>query len=211
MEGIMKIRTAVLLMLSGIPLTATVYANEVQLKEGNRLFWKGDYASALQKYNDALIDTPESSVLRFNAGDAAYQMGDAVTAEKQFQEAGDRSPIPVLRSAARYNAGNALYRQGKWKEAIEAYKEALRSNPNDQDAKYNLGVALNALKNPPKQKPRSGQGKSNPDKQNQKNQPSKPNSMSQQDAERLLSAAGAGEQKKQNKAKAGAGHPDEDW
>jgi Ca-activated chloride channel family protein len=191
-------------------LAAPVFASETQLKEGNRLFRKGHYEEALKKYNDALIDSPESSVLRFNAGDAAYQAGDFASAQKQFHEAGDRSPVPALRSACRYNEGNALYRQNQWKDAIEAYKEALRVNPADDDARYNLGVALNALKNPPKQKPQSGQGKQNQQKENQKN---KSNGMSKEEAERLMAAAGSNEKKKPNAqaAKPGAPKSDEDW
>jgi len=189
-----------------------VHASESQLKEGNRLFWNGHYEDALKKYNDALIDAPDSSILRFNAGDAAFQMGDFASAEKQFQETGDRTPIPALRSVARYNQGNALFRQNKWKEAVETYKEALRANPKDEDAKYNLGVALNTLKNPPKQKPQSGQGKQDKQKGSQNQQP-KANGMSKEDAERLLAAAGMGEKKKPNEKapKSGTPHPDEDW
>jgi Ca-activated chloride channel family protein len=200
-------RAFVLMLIS----VSFAHASESQLKEGNRLFWNGHYEDALKKYNDALIDAPDSSSLRFNAGDAAYQMGSFSEAEKQFQETGDRTPVPGLRSAARYNQGNALYRQGKWKEAVDAYKDALRANPQDEDAKYNLGVALQTMKNPPKPKPQSGQGK--PDQKKGDRDKSKGNGMSKEDAERLLAAAGAGEKKKPNaKAqKPGAPHPDEDW
>src|SRR5579864_305763 len=85
--------TAAALLLVG-PVQASVH----QLKQANRLFEKGQYDDALKIYNDALVDKPHSSILHFNAGDAAYQMGDFPKAEKEFKEAAETG-IPLLRSA----------------------------------------------------------------------------------------------------------------
>jgi len=144
---------------------------------------------------------PYSPAIR--AGNTLYISGQ-LGVDEQF---------PALRAAARYNQGNAFFRQNKWKEAVEAYKDSLRANPRDEDAKYNLGVALNTLRNPPKPQPKSGSGKND---KNQKGSGSKggakPSDMSQQDAERLLAAAAASEQKKKAQApKSGVPKPDEDW
>jgi tetratricopeptide (TPR) repeat protein len=184
----------------------TVFASPSQLKEGNRQFKNGNYDQALKMYEDALIDTPYSSVLHFNAGDASMMMGEFPKAEVSYTEAA-KSANPILRGASHYNRGNALFYEGKWAEAIDAYKDSLRANPQDEDAKYNLGVALKALKNPPP--PKSGQGQGKQDQINQ----SKPGQMSREDAERLLAAAGAGEKKKANQKmqKGDVPHPDEDW
>ena len=46
-------------------------------------------------------------------------------------------PPPI---ESQYNRGVDLYDQGKYAEAIEAYKLALRVNPDDTLAKYNLAV-----------------------------------------------------------------------
>ncbi len=206
-------------------LSASAQASPAQLKQGNRLFKNGRYEDALKAYNDALIDQPNSSILHFNAGDAAYGMRDYANAEKEFAQAA-QSAIPLLKSTAHYNRGDAFFREGRLPEAIDAYKDSLRINPNDQDAKYNLSVALRAKANPPSAQPKKG-GSGNDSKkpspgsqgndqkkegQGQGDQP-KPGQMSREDAERLLSAAGAGEQKKSNQKfqKPDAPHPDEDW
>lgn len=213
MEEIMKPARLLFALIVFFSCAGQGLASDAQLKEGNRLFRKGRYPEALKKYNDALIDAPESVILRFNAGGAAYQSGDFSSAEKQFQETAEKTPHPEFRAAARYNQGNALFRQHKLAEAVEAYKESLRANPRDEDAKYNLGVAMNALKNPqsPQQKPGSGKKKSD-DKQDSRPAQPKPGEMSKEDAERLMSAVGAGEPRKPANAKKGdAPHPDEDW
>ena len=213
-----------IIFLTTYHLPHTTYASSSQLKEGNRQFKNGHYEQALKLYEDALIDTPYSSILQFNAGDATAMMGDFPKAEVSFMEAA-KSANPLLKGASHYNRGNALFYQGKWAEAIEAYKDSLRVNPQDEDAKYNLSVALKALKNPPPPKSGKGQGKQDQkkgqggkDKDQDKKQQSgasqpKPGQMSKEDAERLLAAAGAGEKKKsqQKMPKGEVPHPDEDW
>jgi len=189
-------------------------ASMSQLKEANRLFKNGHYEDALKLYNDALVDQPHSSGLHFDAGDAAYQMGDFDKARKEFEEA-SQSANPLLKSAAHYNRGNALFRQNDWAGAIEAYKESLRVNPRDEDAKYNLGVAMRTQQNPPKPPPKSGQPEDQQKKGGGSSQPSSPQAgqMSKEDAERLLEAARSGELKKSNQKfpKTDTPHPDEDW
>lgn len=198
-------------------------ASAAPLKKGNRFFVKGDYESALKTYQDALVDQPHSGVLHFNAGDAAYQMGDFDKAAREFEEASLSANRP-LQAAAHYNRGNALFQQQRWGEAAEAYKKSLRLHPRDEDAKYNLGVALRMQKNPPPRRPpksggndqkQSKDGAGGKKEEPEEKGPSQPQAgqMSREDAERLLSAAGAGEQKKpsQKTSKAGRPHPDEDW
>jgi tetratricopeptide (TPR) repeat protein len=218
------LRTSLILCTVHCALCTPAWASQAQLKEGNRQFKNGNYDKALKLYEDALIDAPYSSILHFNAGDANAMMGEFPKAEVSYTEAA-KSANPLLRGASHYNRGNALFYQGKWAEAVDAYKDSLRANPRDEDAKYNLGVALRALKNPPPPKSGQGQGKqdqkqgkggkNNEKDQNQENgtnQP-KPGQMSKEDAERLLAAAGAGEKKKANQQmpKGEVPHPDEDW
>ena len=52
--------------------------------------------------------------------------------------------------------GNALFRNGKIQECIEAFKQALRMNPSDEDARYNLALAMERLRRSQQmQKPRA--------------------------------------------------------
>lgn len=62
-------------------------------------------------------------------GSAAYRAGDFETAAERFAQSDSAS--------AHYNRGNALAKMGQLGEAIKAYDEALRRDPNLADAKAN--------------------------------------------------------------------------
>lgn len=59
-----------------------------------------------------------------------------------------------------YNQGNALAQSGQLKEALDAYKQALKLNPNDDDTKYNKDLIEKELE---KQKQEQKQDQQNKD------------------------------------------------
>jgi Ca-activated chloride channel family protein len=119
-------------------------------REGNRLYAAGKYDEAAAKYNEDLVDRPDSPLLHFNLGDAAYKQGKYADALGAFQQvpASDADPPRTARVA--YNVGNTKYRLGEaaagsdpkaalglWAEALAAYRRALGAAPDDMDAKVN--------------------------------------------------------------------------
>ena len=57
-----------------------------------------------------------------------------------------------------FNLGNTFYQQENWAEAIEAYQQALRLNPDDIDAKNNLEMALKQQEQQRQQQQQQRQG-----------------------------------------------------
>lgn len=115
------------------------------IQKGNSLFELKSYLEAADYYRRAIERNDKSEVARFNLGAAIYRQGKYRDAESQFLDLIGRTKEKSILSAAYYNYGNAALSQKKYAESIEAYKSALRLNPKDEDARYNLTYAKKLL------------------------------------------------------------------
>lgn len=134
-------------------------------RRANKAYEKGDYAAAEQAYLEAIRDTPDDARLYFNLGNSLAQQGkfdEAVTAFEKFK---DMSDSPEDRSKADYNIGNIFGNQEKWDKAAEQFRQSLRQNPEDPEAKYNYELANRLL-----QKQEQQQEQQQQQDQNQQNQ-----------------------------------------
>lgn len=119
-------------------------------REANQLFAAGKYDEAATKYNEALVDHPDSALLHFNLGDADYKQGKYDEALAAFQQVrpGDDDHTETARVA--YNIGNATARLaeglaatdpqkalGQYAAALVVYRRAIAAAPDDVDAKLN--------------------------------------------------------------------------
>ncbi|MEE3234095.1 MAG: tetratricopeptide repeat protein [Candidatus Latescibacterota bacterium] len=112
--------------------------------EAKDLYDKGNFDDALRLYRDAQLERPNSAHLNFNVGNALFKKGDFESAVDEFNQSAERSS-ENLKSRSLYNVGNALYLQQQYEKAAESYREALRINPNDEDFKANLELALRKM------------------------------------------------------------------
>ncbi|MFZ1730641.1 MAG: tetratricopeptide repeat protein [Bacteroidota bacterium] len=181
------IMTLSLLFMYGFAAQAQSYRGTVN--EGNDFYNAKKYDRAREKYEQAAVSEPERPESYFNAGNAAYRSDDIKSALEQYEKAGlrvkDRETLgrtlynagntflnaadkgvenPVLKQAAGEQAGN-LQMEG-YKQAIEMYKKALKVDPTDQDARYNLTYARKKLEDLQKQD--KNQDKNKDQKQKQK-------------------------------------------
>jgi len=108
------------------------------LNKGNSLLLKGDAEGARQEYFSAQAESPEAPEPPYNTGNSYLYEGKLEDALKSYEAATSRARNPQLLSFIAYNRGWALARLGRNPEAIEAFKECLRINPNDGDAKFNI-------------------------------------------------------------------------
>jgi Ca-activated chloride channel homolog len=144
--------------------TLTLLFLSMQLKGASSLdrYNQGDFEGALQGLRDELKGDPNSPVLNFNAGDAAYRLQKFDEAFEAYSKA-MMSEDPTVKERAYYNAGNALFMEGNLAQEIEQqlstyydaryqYHQALDLNPRDEQARKNLDLLEERIKGAEKQK-----------------------------------------------------------
>ncbi len=107
-------------------------------QQGAQTFAEEDYATAAQQFNDP----------RWQAS-ALYRNGQYAEAAQLLEAAESADDW--------YNQGNALARQGDLPKALSAYDEALKINPQDQDALTNKQLVEEALKQQQQQSSEDGE------------------------------------------------------
>jgi Ca-activated chloride channel family protein len=165
-----------------MPTRGSAQAGRDRVAEGNRLYEEGRFDEAHQMYLEALREDPESSLIRFNSGNALYQTQDFQRAMEAYQQAID-SGEPELASAAWYNLGNSLYRGQQLEPSFEAYKQALRLNPDDVDAKHNLERVLEQMQEQDQQQEGDEQQDQDPQDENDSEQDQEEQDQQNQDGE----------------------------
>ncbi|MBL7749266.1 MAG: tetratricopeptide repeat protein [Chitinophagaceae bacterium] len=208
MRGLLTI-----LLLTG-SMAVQAQSAEKFIQQGNDLYRQQQFEKAGIEYNKALKQEPDNATAKLNLGNSLQKMGKEEEAIQLFSEVAGGEGDKSIKARAFYNKGAVLSKQKKLEESIEAYKNALRLNPADKEARENLQKALleQKKKNPPKKK--DDQQKKKKEQEQQKKQQQQPK-MSQKEAEQRLKLL---EQKEKDikqqmqKAKAtGGGSKPKDW
>ena len=115
------------------------------LRKGNLDYKNGKYDNALLKYNQVFKNKLNDPLVNYNLGTILYKKGNYDTAAYFFDNAIKHVKDPNLKSKAYYNMGNSYMQQQKFDKATQSYSNALKYNPADEDARYNLSYALRKL------------------------------------------------------------------
>lgn len=141
------------------------------VREGNNQYEEGEFADAEVRYRKALEKNPNYFKGKFNLGDAMYEQENFEESSKIFNELSERQLKPEEKANVLFNLGNNLMSVQKYGEAVEAYKNCLRLNPGDLDAKYNLEYARKKLQDQQQQQQNQDQNQDQQqDKQEQQQQ-----------------------------------------
>ena len=225
-------KTILLLFVTWLASTS-VNAQQKQVIEGNKLYGEKKYKEATKEYQNALKKNPNYTPGIFNLGNALYQDKNYDASRKIFDGLAKKSNDAGLKAASNYNIGNTYMSEQKWQEAAEAYKQSLRRNPQDEEAKYNLSYALSKMKQQEnknkdnkdqkqkqdqqqkqnkeqdnkKQQDNTNQQNNKPDQQKEQNNEQKqqpqPSKLNEKQAEQLLNALAQEEKKLHDKKEKG--------
>lgn len=137
------------ILLFTILFAAIINANSQDerkfIRRGNSQFADSAYLESEIEYRKAIDKMDESFEAQFNLGDALFKQEKFNDALDQFQIIAGTETDPEKLAQVFHNIGNCHFSTQKLPESIEAYKNALRNNPEDNDSRYNLIVAQKLL------------------------------------------------------------------
>ena len=154
-----------------------------------------------------MFNLSNSLLMQQKAKEAMEQLESVAKIEK------DKSKLAEIY----HNMGVILHVNKQYPQCIEAYKEALRNNPKDDETRYNLALAQKMLKDQEqqqqdqqqnqdqkqdkKEEQKQDQQQNQQEKQQQQNQQQNKNEMSKENAQQLLNAVMQDEKDVQEKVK----------
>ncbi|MBQ9533016.1 MAG: VWA domain-containing protein [Prevotella sp.] len=201
-------------ILGLMPLVANAQLDRQYVRTGNRFFKAQAFDKAEAEYRKALTKNPSNPQALYNLGCALMAQQQDSAAMVQFDQAGKIEQNKLRRAKAFHNMGWICQRHQLFDKAIEAYKESLRNNPDDNETRYNLALCQYQRKQqPPQQQPQNQDNKDQQgndqkqenqqqEDQSQDNQQPQPkDKMSQENAEQLLNAALQQEKQTQERMK----------
>jgi len=190
---------------------------KTHLRNGNDLYGDSLFNEAEMKYRKSLEKDQDYFSASYNLADAIYKQERFEESSALFDGLKDNAKDKDELSKIFHNLGNSFMKQQKLEESINAYKQALRNNPNDEDTRYNLALAQQMLqqqeqqqenkeeKKEDKQEEKKEQqqeqkeNKEQQEKQEQEQEQEKKEDMSKEDAEKMLEALQQQEKELQEK------------
>jgi Ca-activated chloride channel homolog len=175
------------------------------IRQGNRQYDNGEYKKAEIDYIKSTQSEKASHKGFYNLGDAWYMQKNYLQASAAFDTLRTFKMDDATRSKSYYNLGNSLLKAAidsaqlapkVLPPGIEAYKQSLRLNPADTDAKYNLAYAQKML-----EKSQQQQQQQNKDKKDQKDQNKDQQKQDQQKQDQQKQDEQKQDQQKQDQAK----------
>jgi len=191
-----KVLIVLLLLLS---ISSTAQNKKSLLRTGNDLYTDSSYNQAEIQYRKSLEKDQDYFNASFNLADAIYKQERYSESSGLFDALKDNASNNKDLTKVYHNLGNSLLKEQKPDKAIEAYKSALRINPDDDDTRHNLAIAKQQKEQQEKQEEEQEEKQEEEQEKEQENQQEKEETqqenkeekkeeMSKEDAEKMLEA-----------------------
>jgi tetratricopeptide (TPR) repeat protein len=140
------------------------------LPQGNEKFADKNYADAEAEYRLSQAKFKKKSIASYNLGTSIYKQNQTAEAKYQFAKAIKDAKTKGEKHQAFHNLGNSFMKEKNYSNAVEAYKNALRNDPNDEETRYNFALAKKMLKDnpPPKEQDKKKDKKKDKNKEKDK-------------------------------------------
>jgi Ca-activated chloride channel family protein len=206
-------------------LTLNAQNENAAIRRGNRYYKEQKFDESQKQYQQALQQSPGNAAANYNLGNAQFRKNSFEDAAKSYDDASAHAEDKDVKEESFYNKGVASIKQKKLDQSIAAWKNALKLNPSDEEARDNLQKALTEQKKDQQQQQKDNkkqqdkkQDNKNQQKQDQKQpqqQQQQKSRLTKQQVEQLLKALQQKEKDvqdkmNQNKMKT-LSQPEKDW
>lgn len=146
-------------------------------QEKDKNLYNGNQSFKEKKYADAEADfrvteskkSPKKATAGYNLGNSVYRQNQQGEAQIRYIQALEHAKTKEEKHRIYHNLGNTFMLEKKYDLAADAYKNALRNNPNDEETRYNYALAKRNKKDnpPPKDNKKDNKGGGGQDKKPQ--------------------------------------------
>ncbi len=140
--------------------------------DGNQAFDASNNVEAEKNYRRATATGLKKDIAQYNMGTTLQQDNYVAEALSVYADAVEITKERPNKHRNFHNIGNALMQIKEYKGAVEAYKNALRNNPNDDETRYNYALAKKMLED---EENKDDQNDDQDNKDNKDNQDNKDN------------------------------------
>ncbi|MHA7942585.1 tetratricopeptide repeat protein [Formosa sp. 3Alg 14/1] len=177
--------------------------------EGNEKIQEEDYIAAEMEYRKAISEEESNVSGIYNLGTTYFKKGNLEESLFRLQQAASKATDRGEKHKAYHNIGNILMQNKQCKEAVEAYKNALRNDPSDEETRYNFGLAKECAKEQEEQNENNEDDQEDNKDQNQDDQDQNEDQNKDQDDQKDQDKQDEGDDKDQDKKDEGDQDKDE--
>ena len=149
---------------------------------GNRSFDKQKYGEAISTFSEAVKKNEKDFGAHYNLGNSLYKIKKYDEAIAEYQKAQKNTNNKDEKAASYYNEGNAHLQNGDGEKAVNAYKNALKYDPDNEAILKNLQIAKKKQKQKDNTQNQQNQQQNQQNNQN-KNQDNHQNQQGDQNQE----------------------------
>lgn len=156
-----------LVLLYSAPTYCTWFGYDSAIVAGQ----KGNWQNSKEQLKKELIDRSQSPELLYDAGVACFKTGEFDKALSYFKTVAEKPSVPKqLHEHAWFNVGNSFVELQKYQEAIDAYDQVLRTDPNNHQAAHNKEVVKKMLEQQKKEQEKKNEQQEKQDQQDNNDQ-----------------------------------------
>lgn len=111
------------------------------IAEAQELMADNEFAAAEATYRKAVATDPSNTTAKYNMGNLYHTKEKSVNAEQRLKQAAEIAATKEEKHRIYHNLGNTYMQTEDYQQAVDAYKEALRNDPTDDETRYNLALA----------------------------------------------------------------------